>query len=199
MIPGQDFDDGLRAGQSAFASGDYSSAAAVASQLLAFAPGRTEARILRVNARLKLEHWREAIDDLHELIAAQPQQPQLRRLLGLCWLRIGNASKADGDTDAATTAYRNAIDADATTQDARHNLGALLLALDRAADALPLLASVAAAEPGNDLAALDLVRVHFANRNDESALGTLRDLARRSDNPETWRACASFVSRSRAR
>src|SRR6185369_12639003 len=183
-------DAALQSGLRAFADGDYALALEQANLALASMPQAVDALTLRVNALLKLERWRDAVGDLESLINLNPHQPQLRRLLGLCWLRIGNACKSSGDDAGAVGAYQRSIRADALGQDARHNLGTLLLKLERFADALPMLASVAAAEPGNDEAALDLARAELAAGAEEAAIGRLVALARHSARDDVVEATA---------
>ena len=183
-------DHALQTGLRAFAQGDYSLALEQADLALAAAPQSSDALSLRVNALLKLERWRDAVGALEVLIVQKPHQPQLRRLLGLCWLRIGNACKSAGDDAAAVDAYQRSIRADPLSQDARHNLGTLLLRLERFADSLPMLAAVVAAEPGNDEAALDLARAELATGAEESAVVRLRALAQHSAQGEVVEAAA---------
>jgi tetratricopeptide (TPR) repeat protein len=186
-------DAALQSGLRAFADGDYALALEQANLALASMPQAVDALTLRVNALLKLERWRDAVGDLESLINLNPHQPQLRRLLGLCWLRIGNACKSSGDDAGAVGAYQRSIRADALGQDARHNLGTLLLKLERFADALPMLASVAAAEPGNDEAALDLARAELAAGAEEAAIGRLVALARHSARDDVVEATAGIL------
>ena len=186
-------DAALQSGLRAFADGDYALALEQANLALASMPQAVDALTLRVNALLKLERWRDAVGDLESLINLNPHQPQLRRLLGLCWLRIGNACKSSRDDAGAVGAYQRSIRADALGQDARHNLGTLLLKLERFADALPMLASVAAAEPGNDEAALDLARAELAAGAEEAAIGQLVALARHSARDDVVEATAGIL------
>ena len=177
----------------AFADGDYVLALEQATLVLAAEPRSVDALSLRVNALLKLERWREAVGALEHLIVMKPHQAQLRRLLGLCWLRIGNACKAAGEDAGAVDAYQHSIRADSLSQDARHNLGTLLVRLERFADSLPLLAAVVAAEPGNDEAALDLARAELATGSEQSAVARLLALARHSTRAEVLEAAAGCL------
>ncbi len=186
-------DPALQTGLRAFAEGDYALALAQADLALAAMPRSGDALSLRVNASLKLERWRDAVGALELLIVQKPHQPQLRRMLGLCWLRIGNACKSAGDDAAAVDAYQRAIRADPLSQDARHNLGTLLLRLERFVDSLPMLAAVVAAEPGNDEAALDLARAELATGAEESAVARLRALAQHSARDEVVEAAAGSL------
>ncbi|HZX92697.1 MAG TPA: tetratricopeptide repeat protein [Rudaea sp.] len=186
-------DAALQAGLRAFADGDFALALGQANLALAATPRSGDALSLRVNALLKLERWRDAVGDLESLIILDPHQPKLRRLLGLCWLRIGNACKSSGDDAGAVDAYRHSIRADSLSQDARHNLGTLLLRLERFADALPMLASVVAAEPGNEEAALDLARAELATGAEEAAVARLVALARQSARDDVVEAVAGIL------
>ena len=186
-------DQALQTGLRAFAEGDYALALLQADLALAALPQSVDALSLRVNALLKLERWREAVGNLDSLIVQKPHQPQLRRLLGLCWLRIGNACKSAGDDAVAVDAYQRSIRADPLSQDARHNLGTLLLKLERFADSLPLLAAVVAAEPGNDEATLDVARAELATGAEESAVARLVDLARHSARREVLETAAAIL------
>jgi len=186
-------DPALQTGSRALADGDYALALEQAQLALAAAPQSGDALILRVNALLKLERWHDAVGDLESLIARNAHQPQLRRLLGLCWLRIGNACKSAGDDAAAVDAYQRSIRADPLSQDARHNLGTLLLRLERFAEALPMLAAVASAEPGNDEAVLDLARAELATGAEQPAIARLVALARHSGRGEVLEAAAGIL------
>src|SRR6185369_2556789 len=186
-------DAALQTGLRAFADGDFTRALEQANMVLAATPRSGDALGLRVNALLKLERWPDAVSDLESLIVLNPHQPKLRRLLGLCWLRIGNACKASGDDAAAVDAYRHSIRADTLSQDARHNLGTLLLRLERFAESLPLLASVVAAEPGNEEAALDLARAEVATGADDAAVARLIALARQSARDDVVEAAAGIL------
>jgi CRISPR-associated protein Csy1 len=183
----------LQSALRAFADGDYALALEQATLVLAAEPRSVDALSLRVNALLKLERWREAVGALEHLIVMKPHQAQLRRLLGLCWLRIGNACRAAGEDADAVDAYQRSIRADSLSQDARHNLGTLLLRLERFADSLPLLAAVVAAEPGNDEAALDLARAELATGSEQSAVARLLALARHSTRAEVLEAAAGCL------
>ena len=186
-------DAALQTGLRAFADGDFTRALEQANMVLAATPRSGDALGLRVNALLKLERWRDAVSDLKSLIVLNPHQPKLRRLLGLCWLRIGNACKSSGDDAGAVDAYRHSIRADSLGQDARHNLGTLLLRLERFAESLPLLASVVAAEPGNEEAALDLARAEVATGADDAAVARLIALARQSARDDVVEAAAGIL------
>ncbi len=186
-------DPALQTGLRAFAEGDYALALEQADVALAATPQSVDALSLRANALLKLERWRDAVGALESLIVQKPHQPQLRRLLGLCWLRTGNACKSAGDNAAAVDAYQRSIRADPLSQDARHNLGTLLLRLERFADSLPCLAAVVAAEPGNEEAALDLARVELATGAEQAAVTRLVELARRSVRDEVVEAAAGSL------
>src|SRR6478736_9632364 len=186
-------DAALQTGLRAFADADYALALEQANLALSATPGSGDALSLRVNALLKLERWRDAVSDLEALIILNPHQPKLRRLLGLCWLRIGNACKSSGDDAAAVDAYQRSIRADSLSQDARHNLGTLLLRLERFADSLPMLASVVAAEPGNEEAALDLARAEIATGAEEAAVARLVALARHSAREDVIEAAAGTL------
>jgi thioredoxin-like negative regulator of GroEL len=102
--------------------------------------------------------------------------------------------QVSGDDAGAFDAYRHSIRADPLSQDARHNLGTLLLRLERFAESLPLLASVVAAEPGNEEAALDLARAEVATGADDAAVARLIALARRSARDDVVEAAAASCS-----
>lgn len=188
-----DIDSALRTGTQAFAGGDHAAALAQADRVLATMPESVDALGLRINALLKLERWFDATGDLEHLIALKPGVAQLQRLLALCWLRIGNSRKAVNDSDGAIDAYRRAMQADPQGQDARHNLGALLLRLERFADAPPLLAAVVAAEPENAEAVLDLARAEVAIGDEPAALARLRNLAQHNNRDEVLKAVADVL------
>ncbi|QBB70215.1 tetratricopeptide repeat protein [Pseudolysobacter antarcticus] len=135
--------------QAAFARGDYANAYALASACLNVAPQLHQARALRVNAALQLERWPDAATDLQLLLQVMPQHAQFRRLLAVCWLRIGNTHRDAKEIEKSIAAYRNAITIDPNAQDARYNLALLIKDSSGWVEALDLLAAVISAEPDN--------------------------------------------------
>jgi CRISPR-associated protein Csy1 len=192
MSGGAGTDPRLAAAQHALMAGDFAGARRIADAILHDRPGDTRARVLRVNACLKLDRWRDVLADLEHLVAARVELPRMNRLAALCWLRIGNEHKAGNEREAAAQAYWRAIEAAPELQDARHNLGALLLAHERADAALPLLLTVAEAEPHNALAALDLARARIATGAAAEAIADLVRLAAQGD-PAMREAAAALL------
>jgi predicted O-linked N-acetylglucosamine transferase (SPINDLY family) len=165
--------EALRQAQSQFARGEFAAAFESASRVLVLAPQSQEARALRVNAALKLERWREAISDLGRLIATQPNQAKLRRILSVCWMRVGNADKARGQFDGAERAYRKSLAADAANHDAGYNLGVLLFETGRAHAAVEPLRMAANADPADVGVALKFADVLLAAKNNVAAMAQL--------------------------
>src|SRR5512142_2069638 len=159
----------LRQAQDELARGDFAAAFAAASRAVAQMPRMPEARVLRVNAALKLERWQDAIADLQILLGANPRQAKLRKMLSVCWLRVGNAHKAAKAPDAAYAAYRSSIEADSANPDAHFNLGLLALETGRVAEALAELRQVVAADPNDTTAALKLSEAHIAAGENSNA------------------------------
>src|SRR5450432_689666 len=171
----------LQQAHAAFAGGDIATAFAIAGQVLSHIPSANEARVLRLNAAVKLERWQDAIADLDMLIAAHPQQAKLHKTLALCWLRVGNAYKAQGNFDAAVDAYRKAIGADAGCHDARFNLGVLLLEHQRPHEAVVLLRHMLERTPADVAAALKLAEAQIATGDNAAAIELLGRIAHEHD------------------
>jgi predicted O-linked N-acetylglucosamine transferase (SPINDLY family) len=183
----------LERARAAFASADFATVFACADDALVEEPTLLEARVLRVNAALKLERWQEAIPDLERLIAAQPQQTKLRRSLSVCWLRIGNAFKAQGDSARSEQAYRQAADADPQNFDALYNLGSLILESGRATEALPMLQRVVNDAPKDAAATLGLAEAHIAIGQDDHAAALLTRVAAQSPTREQLQQCGELL------
>jgi predicted O-linked N-acetylglucosamine transferase (SPINDLY family) len=139
----------LDSAQAVFAHGDYANAYALASACLNVAPQLHQARALRVNAALQIERWPDAATDLQLLLQVMPQHAQFRRLLAVCWLRIGNTHRDAKEVETSIAAYRTAITIDPSAQDARYNLALLIKDSSGWVEALDLLAAVISAEPDN--------------------------------------------------
>ena len=169
-------------GQAAFASGDYTNAHALASACLNVMPQLHQARALRVNAALQLERWSDAAADLQLLLQVMPQHAQFRRLLAVCWLRIGNTHRDAQEIEKSISAYRTAIAIDPSAQDARYNLALLIKesSNDRA-EAITLLANVIATEPDNLEARLHQAELLLDFKRETEALLLLHDVAKRQD------------------
>ncbi|MDR3388255.1 MAG: tetratricopeptide repeat protein [Rudaea sp.] len=177
----------------ALASADFPNAFASATDALAAEPNSIEARVLRLNAALKLERWQDAIPDLEKLIAAQPHQTKLRRGLAVCWLRIGNAFKAQGDSASSEQSYRKAVDEDPRNFDALYNLGSLILESGRAAEAAPLLQQVVDAVPDDLTAAIRLAEADVAIGQDGHATTLLTRVAAQSPGRERLQRCCELL------
>jgi CRISPR-associated protein Csy1 len=186
-------EDNLHKAQAAFREGDFAAVVALTSAALAARPDHAAARALRVNAWLKLESWTEAIHDISYLLASQPQHAQLRRSLSLCWLRIGNAHKAAREIPAAADAYRKALLAHPDNQDARFNLGILLLEEDKPHAAIVELARVVAAQPSDFAARLKLAEARIAAGDRERAAGELLHMSAVLDAADHLRECARLL------
>ena len=152
-----------------------------------------QTRVLRVNAALKAERWRDAIADLQVLVAAHPAQLKLRNTLSMCWLRVGNVEKAAKAFAAAIEAYRQALETDANNLDARFNLGVLLLERGDAAAARTELANVVAADAADKAAALKLAEAQIALGNNTAARDLLEPIARAGGTREELQQCSRLL------
>ncbi|QBB70216.1 hypothetical protein ELE36_07490 [Pseudolysobacter antarcticus] len=171
--------DTLDSAQAAFVSGDFAHAFDLLGKLLSVSPQLHQARALRVNAALQLEHWRDASVDLELLSQVMPQHAQFRRLLGLCWLRIGNTHRDAKQTDTSISAYRTSMAVDPHAQDARYNIALLLKESNSGrAEAMSLLFQVIAAEPNNREAQLHQSELLIDFRRESEALALLLELAK---------------------
>jgi CRISPR-associated protein Csy1 len=186
----------LAQAHAAFARGDFAAAFAAATRLLAQKSRAVEARVLHLNAALKLERWQDAIADLDVLLAAQPGQIKLRKTLSLCWLRVGNAHKANKNVDAAAAAWRKAIEIDAENFDARFNLGILWCELGRTEQAISELRRVVDAKPSDDAAALELAEAQIAAGAGAAAFDLLERIARRGGTRENLQRCSRLLLES---
>ena len=183
--------------QAAFASGDYGSAYALASACLNVTPQLHQARALRVNAALQLERWSAAAADLQLLLQVMPQHAQFRRLLAVCWLRIGNTHRDAQEIEKSLSAYRTAIAIDPSAQDARYNLALLIKDGSGWVEALDLLAAVIAAEPDNLDARLLQGELLIDLPQEEEALLHLRYIAAHdSDDVLLIESCCFFLVRA---
>jgi predicted O-linked N-acetylglucosamine transferase (SPINDLY family) len=191
--------DDLRAAQIAFANDDFADAFARAGHALARFPDSAEARLIRINSALKLERWVDAIPHLESLLAVQPDHAKLKKTLSFCWLRIGNVYKAEAIVDAASHAYRKAIDADADSQDARFNLGVLLLENNRASEAIVQLRRLIDAAPADSAAALKLAEAYVATGENAAAVAVLDSLAARPSSRERSQQCCKLLLQAGAR
>jgi CRISPR-associated protein Csy1 len=183
----------LRQAQDSLARGDFAAAFDAASRAITQMPQTAEARALRVNAALKLERWQDAIADLQILIGVNPRLPKLRKTLSVCWLRVGNAHKAAKAPDAAFAAYRKAIEADPSNQDARFNLGLLDLETGRIPEALAELRQVVAADSNDVTAALKLAEAHIAAGEISAAGVLLERIAIRGGTREQQQQCSRLL------
>jgi len=158
-----------------------------------------QARVLRVNAALQSERWRDAIADLQVLVAAQPAQAKLRNTLSVCWLRVGNAEKARKALEEAVAAYRHAIEANASNLDARFNLGVVLLERGDAGSACAELRRVVADHPADNAAALKLAEAHLALGNKPAATALLESVASTGGTREELQLCSRLLLESSSR
>ena len=165
----------LDQGRAAFARGDFETAFAAAG--LALAAPSAEARVLRVNAAIKLERWADAIPQLDQLCREFPQQAAFPRLLGTCWLRTGNNRRAAGDLPGAAQAYAAALQADAGNDAATYSLGTLYLATGRMAEAETLLRGLIERTANDAAAQLEWSRAALACGKETQARSTLQYLA----------------------
>jgi CRISPR-associated protein Csy1 len=183
----------LRKARAAFTRDDFATAFASAGEALTRAPALLEARVIRLNAALKLERWQDAIADLEQLLAAQPQQAKLQRTLSMCWLRIGNAHKSGNHLAAAADAYRKALGVDAGNHDAGFNLGVLLLDGYRPGEAVPLLRRIVQDVPTDSAAVLKLAQALIDIGQNAEAIALLTRLAARHDTREHWQQCSKLM------
>ncbi len=123
----------LAAARAAFARGAFDDTLSLATRALASAP--EEARLLRINAALKLERWHIAVDDLQWLLDKRGANSKLSQTLSECWVRIGNANKS-AKPEEALLAYRKAMDANPSNSSARFNMAVVLASLGRPREAI---------------------------------------------------------------
>lgn len=183
----------LEQARAAMAGEEFAAAFASATQVLEGDPLALEARVIRVNAALKLERWQEAIVDLDVLLAAQPRADKLRRSLSLCWLRIGNQHRDQAGLDTAIQAYRKATEIDPHNRDAFYNLGVLLLDTHRVDAAVAALEKVISLAPDDHAARLKLAQA-FLSLCDDAAAGVHLDaVAAHATAPEQLQQCAKLM------
>jgi CRISPR-associated protein Csy1 len=183
----------LRQADAAFRNGEFAAVLDATSVVLAHWPEHPGARTLRANARLKLESWQEAIEDLSRLLAINPTHAKLRRALSVCWLRIGNAHKAERALEVAGDAYRKALAADPTNTDARFNLGVLLLEGNDPKAAIEELHRVVAAQPEDFAAHLKLAEARIAGSDRARAAADLVSLASKLRAQDHLQECARLL------
>ena len=152
----------LQRARTAFATGDILSAFAAAGEVLTQTPESQEARVLRVNAALKLERWQDAIAALDPIATMQPSGTKLRKTLAACWLAVANAHRDKRETESAAAAYRKAIQVEPDFRDARFNLGALLLENGELRHALAEFEALVSADSTDTAASLKLAEVQLA-------------------------------------
>jgi len=180
----------LEAARAAFARGDFAETLTLATVELQSTPD--EARLLRINAALKLERWQLAADDLRWLLDRHGANPKLAQMLSECWVRIGNANKST-QPETAFAAYRTAIDANPANSDARYNLALLLSANGQARDAVDVLNAALARDPSDSAATLLLAEQLIALGNNDAAAARLRTIAVSADDEQLRRAAMLFV------
>jgi CRISPR-associated protein Csy1 len=195
-------DDNAAAAREAFAREDFESSYRHASIDIARNPAAQDMRLLRAQAALGLERWQDALSDIAQMLAARPQDLQLRNLLALCWLRIGNAHRASGEHGAAIVAYQHAVRSAPKQVDALFQLGSLLLEGGNARDALPLLAAVAQDLPADADVALKLAEAEVACGEFDNAARHLREWRHASSTSRLGgnaakRQCAELLLRAR--
>ena len=196
MNPTMDTDHLLQQARDAFAAGDFAGAFASAGKALTQTPPSEEARMIRINAALKLERWQDAISALETLLRSQPQQMKLSRILATCWLRVGHQHKAQGKIEAAADAYRKALKADAGNLDVRYSLGALELERGRADSAMELLRPVVDAQPSDTSAALKLAQAQIAVGRNAEAAELLNRVAKQPASAEHLQHCSQLLLKS---
>jgi len=161
----------LQRARTAFANGDILSAFAAAGEALMQAPESQEARVLRVNAALKLERWQDAIAALDPIATLQPPGTKLRKTLAACWLAVANAHRDKRESESAAAAYRKAIQVEPDFRDARFNLGSLLLENGELRHALAEFEAIVAANSTDTAASLKLAEVQLALRRQQAHRG----------------------------
>jgi len=161
----------IESARAAFARGEFEKTLTLASRALDSAPD--EARLLRINAALKLERWQIAVDDLQWLLDRRGANAKLSQTLAECWVRIGNANKST-QPETALAAYRKAIEANPANASARFNMALVLAATSRPRDAIDVLA---ASDPADTAATLLLAEQLIAIGDDDAAIAKLRAMA----------------------
>ena len=154
-------------------------------------------RILRAQSAIELALWQEALSDIGYLIAARPHEAQFRNLLASCWLRIGNAHRVAGQTEAAIAAYRNAAQSAPKQVEAYAHLGDLLTAAGKPRDALQWLVAVTRERPDDAGAALKLAEAELDSGEIQNAARRLLDWQSRLGSDATARKAAELLLRAR--
>ncbi len=178
----------LARARAAFARGDFEATLTFAADALE----TDEARMLRVNAALKLEHWHVAADDLRWLLDRRGANPKLAQTLSECWVRIGNENKST-NPEIALSAYRNAIEANPKNPSARFNMGLVLAANGRPHEAIVALEAALTIDPRDLAATLLLAEQLIAVGNDDKAVARLTAIASSGDNEQRQRASMLLV------
>ncbi len=177
----------LDAARAAFVRGSFEETLALAARELESSPD--EARLLRINAAVKLERWQSAVDDLQWLLDRRGANPKLAQTLSECWVRIGNANKS-AQPEAAVAAYRSALAANPNNSSARFNMALVFTANARPHDAIDVLDK----SDRSDIAAtLLLAEQLIAIGDDESAAERLRSAADSMNDEQRGRAVLLLV------
>ena len=180
----------LDAARAAFARGDFEETLALATRALESVPD--EARLLRINAALKLERWQVAADDLRWLIEKRGKNPKLSQTLSECWVRIGNAHKT-AQPETALAAYRRAIDANPENGSARFNLAVVLASSAHRREAIEALDACLATDPSDVEAMMLLAEQRIALGEEAAALATLRSMPDSMTDEQRRRAAMLLI------
>lgn len=183
----------LRAAQDAFARGNFSAAFAAASRVISATSAHAQSRALRANAALKLERWPDAIVDLNWLLARQPGHTTIRKNLAVCWMRIGNREKGDGQIVAAERAYRQALAIDDANRDAHFNFGLLAIETSHLKDAVVHLRRAVELDPANTIFALKFAEALLASGEKQAASTQLERIATLAGTREQLQQCSRLL------
>lgn len=112
-----------------------------------------------------------AVEEWSEQVRQDPSDPEA--LLGLAYAR-----QQSGDFDAALQGYERVLEIEPGNQGALYNKGAVLLALDRGAEAEAVLWDVLEAAPDHVLAAKTLGEYYIGQKHYKSALTALEPVAK---------------------
>ena len=117
------------------------------------------------NVYSKLEEWETSGDYLEKALAMRADYRG--------FVTLGMVRRESGQDDKAEVAFRTALSLDNNKADAFVHLGALYLAQDKAADALPLLETAATLAPKEALIYADLAVAHAMLGNTANSLDAL--------------------------
>ncbi len=180
----------LSRARAAFARGDFEETLTLATRALE--TSSDEARLLRINAALKLDRWQLAADDLKWLLDHRGANPKLAKTLSECWVRIGNANKI-AQPELALAAYRKAIAVEPDNALARFNLALVQIANGHSREAIDALTIALEIDPNDLTTILLLAQQRIAIGEDEAAIALLETVADSDARDQRQRAAMLLV------